>query len=223
MAIALDKHVLADEAVAQHVDFALDFVGFWDDWSSDNITACRTGSRWSECIVNTYHLCAQSASTGLKWWTYSKCMFIQQYPEKGKGLECAGLNPHPNQTCTAAEYPAIVEAINNECATLAGLSGADIHECVTDGRGVALLKASNHKTVTFPKNANGYIEPQWVEVNGPDCEAVGYAGCGPSIDNTSCTDWEKCNPDAWATHIRSRVCGGGLCESNPSRLAIISA
>jgi len=230
MASALDKHVLSDATVRDHVDFQLNFVGYFNDWSTDNITACQTSSRWSECLVNAYHLCAQHvAGAGAEhgnWWSYSKCMYSNQYEDgsaAGPGLECAGLNPHPNQTCTATKYPAIVEGYSKVCADESGISPEDVAVCVTSGMGVTLLKASNHKTVTFPRNPNGYIEPQWVQVNGPDCERVGYpgaSGCGGSIDNTSCLTWENCDADSWALHIRSRVCADGLCDSSPSRSAL---
>ena len=41
---------------------ALTKVGFFKNWSTTNLTECQTSSRWSECIVNAYHLCGHAVA-----------------------------------------------------------------------------------------------------------------------------------------------------------------
>jgi hypothetical protein len=160
MALSLDKHVMSNPALSAHVDLKLDFSGFFKDWKSTNVSECQTSSLWSECQVNTYHLCAQVGNKQAAWWKYSACMFAHQYPHE----ECAGPNPWANATCTPATFPKLLATVSDGCAAAAGLDAAAVKSCVTDGKGVELLKASNKKTVTFPTDKKGYPEPEWVQV-----------------------------------------------------------
>jgi hypothetical protein len=203
MALSLDAIVLSDPTVSPHVKLKLDFVGFFNDWNTTKITDCKTSSRWSECIVNAYHLCAQAVTAETNsWWKYSRCMFAEQYPWE----ECASPNPWKNSTCTESLFPALISNVSAGCAAAVGIDQSSLQTCYDSGKGLELLKASFRKTVTFPKNLMGNIEPQWAEVNGPDCEQVGWAGCNASFDKTHCSTWDTCDSDAWALHIRNIVC-----------------
>jgi len=216
MALSLDAHVVGD--LASHISLALDFVGTIPADATD-VEQCDTSSGWSECVVNTFHLCAQEAASGStgSWWKYSVCMFQQQYPAAGSTsrtyLECAGLDPvHPilrNQTCTRAEFPGVVAAISATCAKEAGLAADQVQQCATGAGGLALLKASMSRSSAFPKSLLLKVEPQWIQVDGPDsCSeaAGGWSACEGFFDKTSCKDWKHCSSDDWAAHLRQRVC-----------------
>jgi hypothetical protein len=213
MAASLDKHVLNDPDVSAHVSFSLDFVGYFNDWSTSNISECSTSSGWSECFVNAHHMCGQDATGDWKtWWKYSKCMFAAQYPWQ----ECATKWAWANSTCSSATFPGILGIVSDTCAASAGLDAGRVRSCVASGRGVRLLQASNNKTVSFPRGGAGtvhMIEPEWVEVDGPDCEATGWKGCAAAFDKTHCLDWDHCDPDLWGQHMRSVVCqkAGNAC------------
>jgi len=207
MAMGLDLHVFQTREIREHVEMDLTFVGYFDDWSTDKITDCQTSSGWSECIVNAYHLCgrevAPAKSRPWAWWDYSACMYSKQYPL----LECASPNPWANSTCTAAEFPSIAAGVSDACASQAAIEPSSVRACVEDGRGLRLLKQSFRKTVTFPKNPKtNKTEPQWMQVQGPECGAVGWEACQASFDKTFCTDWDACDSKAWALHIRADVC-----------------
>ena len=91
------------------------------------------------------------------------------------------------------------------CAIAAGIPSGSLQTCLDSGAGLELLKRSFRKTVSFPRNLFGKIEPQWAEVDGPDCATVGWSGCNASFDKTHCASWDACDSDAWAMHIRSLV------------------
>ena len=216
MALSLDRYVVAN--LSSHVDLQLDFVGTISEDATD-VTECETSSGWSECVVNTYHLCAQDAAQASVpgWWTYSVCMYRAQYPDPGSTsthyLECAGMNPvHPivrNQSCTKAEFPGIVEEISNSCAREAGLDAAKVQACATSTAGLELLKRSMNASSHFPLSVMLKVEPQWIMVDGPpSCSADkgGWKVCKPFFDKTECEDWGHCNSDKWAMHLRNRVC-----------------
>lgn len=213
MAMGLDKYVFSDDSVRANINMSLDFVGYFDDWSSTNLTACVTSSGWSECIVNAYHLCGHAVvapkARAWSWWLYSSCLYANQYPgassAPGPGLECAGPNPWANSTCTAEEFPAVVASVSDTCAEAASLPAADIKSCVAR-EGVELLKGSFKMTASFPRNPNNKTEPQWIQVDGPECAQVGWSKCEAAFDKTHCLDWDACDSDAWAQHIRSVVC-----------------
>jgi len=209
MAAALDKHVMSDPNVRKHVDLSLDFVGFFKDWSTTNVSECQTSSGWSECSVNAYHLCGQAlAASQHEWWQYSACMYAAQTPWE----ECATKYAWPNATCTPANFSAALGRVSDTCAVHAGLHPARLRECLADGRGARLLQASNKKTVSFPKGPAGVmIEPQWVEVDGPDCGETGWNRCKSAFDKTHCLNWGACDPDAWGQHIRTVVCDKAAC------------
>lgn len=212
MALSLDKYLLSVPGIKPHVELKVDFVGFFKNWSTTNLTECQTSSSWSDCIVNAYHLCghatadAASNVSSWAWWDYTHCMYEKQYPQE----ECAGMNPlDKNHTCTEAEFPGIMRDVSDECAEVAGLDASKIDTCVEDGQGLELLKRSFNKTVTFPKNPHGYIEPQWIEVDGPSCgpEPEGnWTTCKPAFDKTHCEDWDHCDHDSWAKHLLQVVC-----------------
>lgn len=208
MALSFDKYVVSVPGIKPYLDLSLNFVGFFTNWSTTDITDCSTSSRWSECVVNTYHLCGQAAvdraahPQDWRWWDYSTCLYAQQYPAE----ECAGLNPlDANHTCTRDEFPGIIRGVSDACAQQAGLDATALNSCYDDGRGLALLKASFAKTLTFPRNPHGYTEPQWLEVDGPSCDA-NFTECEPSFDKTACLDWDDCDSDAWAKHLLAQVC-----------------
>lgn len=225
MALSLDKLVFNDTKVVADIDFELDFVGYYTNWSSTEITDCVTSSQYSECLVNTYHLCAQEATmtTALLdldnaapawsfWWPYSKCLFTKQYPPSDSPsapyIECASPNPIAGRACTREEFPKVLSDASDACAAEAKLDqtvAKNIQTCVADGRGLRLLKGSFKKTVSFPKNPHGKIEPQWIEVDGPSCEKASWSGCKKAFDKTHCEDWDNCDSDNWALHIRDVV------------------
>lgn len=215
MALSLDKYLLgpsaANKAVREHVDIELDFVGFFNDWSTKNVTACVSSSGWSECVVDAYHMCAwdvpaTKAKAKFSPWEYSVCMFGAQTPS----LECASANSRPNETCTDKAFPGLVNKVSEACAHKAfpdELVGKDIHACATGPRGAALLEASFNYSRSFYRNPKGtQIEPQWVEVDGPDCRTTGWDGCKGAFDKTHCENWDHCDSDAWAKHVREGVC-----------------
>lgn len=220
MAISLDKFVLGPliaNDTADDVQLEMDFVGFFNDWTSTNISDCQTSSRWTECHVNTYHLCGQDVAKmtfphagWTAWWGYSLCLFKHQYGQNDElGLECGGLNPRDaNHTCSPDQFLEIAATISQHCAVenRLGMDGAQkVRQCHDDGTGVGLLKQSNKASLTMPKNTKGYIEPEWIQVNGPSCEEGGWEKCGSSFDKTSCMDWDHCSSDDWAKHIATLV------------------
>ena len=188
---------------------ALDFVGFFLP-NATRVTDCQTSSRWSECLVNAYHLCGMHVAAGNfdAWWPYSRCLYQKQYPKE----ECAGLNPlDANHTCTRDEFPVIMRGVSANCTAesaraldAAALDEGAIEQCVSGGTGLQLLRASFAKTTTFPRNPHGYTEPQWIEVDGPSCDG-NFSSCKAAFDKTSCEDWDHCNSDAWAQHLAARV------------------
>ena len=216
MALSLDKFVLIDASARAHVNLSLEFVGYFNNWTTNDIFDCQTSSRSSECLVNAYHLCGNAVGAGVDpwaFWRYSKCMFGRQYPPLDRPdalyAECASpFNVFVNdssRTCTLAQFPAVMANISGDCATEAGLAADAVRGCVDDGHGAALLKTSFAKTLTFPRNPKGYIEPQWIEVDGAPC-SDGWEGCQTAFDKTSCEDWDHCDHDAWAQHILRTLC-----------------
>lgn len=205
MFLSFDKFVVSDPQLKPHLRVELDFVGYFNNWTTTSVTDCQTSSRWSECTVNAYHLCGQANAAAAGgggfdgWWAYSKCLYQQQYPLE----ECAGLNPlDANHTCSRELFPAIMRSVSDGCAGTAKLDAAAIGTCVRDGKGLQLLKQSFNKTLTFPRNPHGYTEPQWIEVDGPqDCS--NFTVCKPAFDKTACEDWDSCDSDAWAQHLAS--------------------
>lgn len=212
MALALDAHVLRDPVVAAHLELALDFVGSIPA-DATNVQACATSSGWSECVVNAYHLCGQG-SPG--WWNYSVCLYAHQYPPSSSArnsrayLECAGMNPQPGgRSCTKADFPGIVANISAACAERAGLDADAVEMCATGSAGVDRLKGSIARSYGFPLSPMLKVEPQWILVDGPDnCSKAegGWAACKDDFDKTSCLDWGHCDADAWALHLRRRIC-----------------
>lgn len=215
MALSLDNHVVAD--LSSDIHLSLDFVGTISADAS-SVEQCQTSSGWSECVVNTYHLCAQQQA---EWWPYSVCLYKNQYPSSKYNtsiqyLECAGLNPvHPilrNQTCTRSEFPAIVQKISDICAAEANLNASALQECAVSDLGLDLLKHSMNNSNGFPTSLLGKVEPQWIVVNAPSTtscskEGGGWNACKAYMDKTDCLDWNHCNSDDWALHLRERVLG----------------
>lgn len=209
MFLSFDKFVVSDAALRPHISVALDFAGFFLP-NATRIEDCQTSSRWSECTVNAYHLCGMHVAKGSfdGWWPYSRCLYRKQYPAE----ECAGLNPlDANHTCTREQFPGVMRAVSANCtATQAtSLDEAAIEQCVADGTGLALLRASFAKTTTFPRNPHGYTEPQWIEVADagaslPSCANFSGA-CEAAFDKTACEDWDHCDSDAWAQHLAVRA------------------
>lgn len=223
MALSLNQFVMGDPDVAKHVKLSFDVVGSIAA-NAPSVAHCRTSSGWSECVVSAYHLCGQDvAASTEQWWNYTVCMFEHQYPlpsspDSRNYLECAGFNPvHLNQTCSWAAFPGIVSNISGICAVGAGLNAAQVEACATGSDGLALLKASMDRSFGFPKSLLRAVEPQWVLVDGPtNCseESGGWAACEGAFDKTDCEDWDHCSSDAWAQHLRQRVCkkAGILCN-----------
>lgn len=209
MFLSFDKYVVSDPALRPHISVELDFVGFFLP-NATQLTDCQTSSRWSECIVNAYHLCGMHVAGGVfdAWWPYSRCLYQKQYPKE----ECAGLNPlDANHTCSREEFPAIMRGVSSSCADatnavtkLEVLDAAAIEQCVTNGTGLALLRRSFAKTTSFPRNPHGYTEPQWIEVDGPSCD-TNFSSCASAFDKTHCADWDNCDSDGWAQHLAKRV------------------
>lgn len=214
MALALDKHILSQPDIRDLFEYKLDFVGTFLDWNTDELDECTTSSKWSECTVNAYHLCAQhvpSVHDPYAWMRYSRCFFSKQYPVSQTDpnyLECASPNPRGFPVCSTASFPGIAAKLSDECAMEAGLIPAELRSCIKSGQGLALLKESFNHTYFFPRNKNNQIEPQWIEVDGPDdntCDG-GWDKCMSYFDKTDCPEWSNCDPDAWAQHIRDIAC-----------------
>ena len=212
MALSLDAHVVRD--LEQYVAVRLEFVGTIPA-AATRVTECQTSSGGSECIVNAYHVCAQDAAGErfMPWWNYSMCMYRNQYPPAGststRYLECAGMNPVHPFTCSKQDFPGIVEAISDTCAAAAGVDAGEVQACATGPRGLALLKRSMNASSHFPLSMMLKVEPQWIMVNGP--ESCGppdnsWETCKSYFDKTACEDWNHCDSDKWALHLRGRVC-----------------
>ena len=70
---------------------------------------------------------------------------------------------------------------------------------------------NSSRSAGFPKSLFGKVEPQWILVDSPtNCTKAegGWDGCKKYLDKTKCEDWNHCDSDEWALHIRDRVVGG---------------
>ena len=211
MALSLDDHVVNSDLENDLFHLSLDFVGTLDS-AATNVDQCSTSSGWSECIVNAYHLCAQQQE---QWWNYTTCMYRHQYPPVGSTsriyLECGGMNPLRNEPCSRSQFPEVVRNISTTCAREASINAGAVEKCAEGELGLRLLKESMSRSAGFPKSLFGKVEPQWILVDSPtNCTKAegGWVGCKKYLDKTKCEDWNHCDSDEWALHIRDRVVGG---------------
>lgn len=120
------------------------------------------------------------------------------------------MNPQPGgRPCRRADFPSIVANISATCAARAGLDVGIVESCATGSAGVDRLKGSMARSSGFPLSVMLKVEPQWILVDGPDnCSKAegGWKTCKTSFDKTACLDWGDCDADAWAVHLRERIC-----------------